>query len=39
MYKNEDEFVRGQKVKLALIAVLMFLVWAANGFHLKGMLK
>jgi hypothetical protein len=39
MYRNEDEFVRGQKVKLGLIALLMFLVWAANGFHLKGMLK
>ncbi len=39
MYRNEDEFVRGQKIKLVLIVVLLFLVWAANGFHLKGMLK
>jgi hypothetical protein len=39
MYRNEDEFVRGQKIKLFLIGVLLFLVWAANGFHFHGMLK
>lgn len=39
MYRNEDEFVRGQKIKLILIAVLLFLTWAANGFRFHGMLK
>lgn len=39
MYRNEDEFVRGQKIKLVLIAVIFLIVWAANGFHLRGMLK
>lgn len=39
MYRNEEEFVRGQKIKLALIAVLLFLVWAANNFHFRGMFK
>lgn len=38
-YKNEDQFVRGQKIKLALIGVLLFAVWAHNHFHLHGMLK
>jgi hypothetical protein len=35
MYRNEDEFVRGQKVKLALTAVLL-LLWAV--VHLGGRL-
>lgn len=39
MYRDEDQFVLGQKVKLALIGILLFVVWAANGFHIKGMLK
>jgi hypothetical protein len=39
MYRNDDEFERGQKIKLILIAVLLFLVWAANGFRFWGMLK
>jgi hypothetical protein len=39
MYRDADEFVRGQKVKLALIGVLLFLVWVANGFHFHGMFK
>lgn len=39
MYKNEDEFVRGQKIKLVIIGVLLFIVWAANGFQLRGMFK
>lgn len=30
---------RVQKIKLAIIAALLFLVWAANGFHWKGMFK
>jgi hypothetical protein len=39
MYRDEDQFVLGQKIKLMLIAILLFLVWAANGFKLHGMLK
>lgn len=39
MYRDEDHFVQGQKIKLGLIAVILFVVWAANGFHLRGMLK
>lgn len=39
MYRDEDHFVLGQKVKLGLIVLLLFLTWAANGFHLRGMLK
>lgn len=39
MYRDEDHFVRGQKVKLALIAIIMVIVWAANGFRFEGMLK
>jgi hypothetical protein len=39
MYKNEDEFVRGQKTKLWLIFAIFLIVWAHNGFHLRGMLK
>ena len=39
MYRNEDEFVRGQKIKLAIIGILLFVVWAHNGFHFHGMLR
>lgn len=39
MYRDEDQFVLGQKIKLGLIAIVAFIVWAANGFHFKGMLK
>jgi hypothetical protein len=39
MYRDEDQFVLGQKIKLALIGVIMFVVWTANGFHLRGILK
>jgi hypothetical protein len=30
MYKNEDEFVRGQKAKIVL-AVVLFVIAACNG--------
>jgi hypothetical protein len=39
MYKNDDDFVRGQKIKLLIIVMLLLFVWAANGFHFHGMLK
>lgn len=34
-----EERVRANKVKLWLIAIIFFVVWVHNGFHLKGMLK
>lgn len=39
MYRDEDQFVLGQKIKLVIIGVLLLVVWAANGFHLRGMLR
>ena len=39
MYRNDNDFVLGQKIKLALIGLILFIVWAANGFHFHGMLK
>lgn len=39
MYRDEDHFVRGQKVKLIVIGAPLLIVWAANGFHIQGMLK
>lgn len=39
MYRDADHHVLGQKVKLGLIALIFFIVWAANGFHLRDMLK
>lgn len=39
MYRDEDQFVLGQKIKLGLIVIILFIVWAANGFHIHGMLK
>lgn len=31
--------VRANKVKLLLIAAMLFVVWAHNGFRLRGMFK
>lgn len=30
-YKNEDDFVMGQKIKIILIIVMLLLAWAANA--------
>lgn len=39
MYRSEADFVRGQKIKLTVIGAILFVLWAANGFHLTGMFK
>ena len=31
-YKNEDEFVRGQKRKLVVFFVLLIIAWLAGAF-------
>jgi len=30
MYRSEDEFVRGQKIKLILAGVMLLLAWLAS---------
>lgn len=32
MYRNEDEFVRGQKIKLALIVIIWLAVRLNTGY-------
>ena len=39
MYKNEDDFVRGQKIKIAIIIAIFLYCLYRNDWSFVGLLK